>query len=186
MTTIRFEHGDNALEINTEPCGDGHRVRLGDGKEFDIQIDPLQPSVAAITVTQRDPLGSPGAVQFLRIPFVRDGQTITLAWLGQVYRFDTAGHERTKAPAESGRVVSPTGGTVVDILVAEGDAVAADQQIAIVEAMKVMTPIEAPCAGQIVKLFVTRGQRIDEGADIALVEIANSVEATGSSDSDER
>ena len=49
----------------------------------------------------------------------------------------------------SGSVTSPASGVVADILVEVGQEVQADQQLAVVEAMKVMTPIESPLSGRV-------------------------------------
>jgi biotin carboxyl carrier protein len=60
-------------------------------------------------------------------------------------------------------VRSPAVGTVVEVLVAVGDAVAVDQEIAVVESMKVEIPVLAPSAGVVTALPVAAGQLVQAG-----------------------
>jgi len=59
---------------------------------------------------------------------------------------------------------------VADLLVTVGQEVEVYQPVAVIEAMKVMTPIDALIAGRVAELFVERGQRIEQGAAIARIE----------------
>lgn len=54
-------------------------------------------------------------------------------------------------------------GTVWKILVREGDAVAEEQQVAILESMKMEMPLEAPRAGTVEKIHAAEGQAVEEG-----------------------
>ncbi|MBW8330503.1 MAG: biotin/lipoyl-binding protein [Prolixibacteraceae bacterium] len=51
-------------------------------------------------------------------------------------------------------------GTVIDILVKEGQKVASGQSILILEAMKMLNDIKMPFKGKIVKVYVEIGQKI--------------------------
>lgn len=51
-------------------------------------------------------------------------------------------------------------GTIIDILVKEGQKVAAGQSILILEAMKMYNDIKMPFKGKIVKVYVEIGQKI--------------------------
>jgi acetyl-CoA/propionyl-CoA carboxylase biotin carboxyl carrier protein len=70
----------------------------------------------------------------------------------------------------SGAVVSPMQGTVLDVKVAEGDAVEAGQVICIVEAMKMENEVTAPVAGRIAELAVAPLQPISIGERICAIE----------------
>lgn len=69
------------------------------------------------------------------------------------------------APAAAGaiNVVSPLAGTVVSVDVAVGDTVAAGQQLVMLEAMKMNTPIQAPRAGTVSAVSAQAGQSVAEG-----------------------
>lgn len=64
------------------------------------------------------------------------------------------------AAAESGDVLSTMNGVVVDVLVAEGDFVAAEQALMIVEAMKMQHQITAPIAGRVASIMVSAGDQV--------------------------
>ncbi len=76
-------------------------------------------------------------------------------------------HAGSPAGATDGKqVISPMHGIVAQLKVAAGDAVAADQVIAIVEAMKMMNEIVSHRAGTIGSVDVKTGDTIESGAPI--------------------
>jgi acetyl-CoA carboxylase biotin carboxyl carrier protein len=54
-------------------------------------------------------------------------------------------------------------GTVWKIEVKEGDEVAEEQTVVILESMKMEMPVEAPEAGRVAKILVSEGQAVEEG-----------------------
>ena len=54
--------------------------------------------------------------------------------------------------------------------VAEGDVVRAGQQVAIIEAMKLMIPVEADRSGRVVEVLVTDGESVEHGQPLLLLE----------------
>jgi biotin carboxyl carrier protein len=64
---------------------------------------------------------------------------------------------------------SPMPGMVVKVLVQEGDVVAVEQPLLIVEAMKMQNELAAPVAGKIVNLSVKPGEAVE--GDQVLLEI---------------
>jgi pyruvate carboxylase subunit B len=77
------------------------------------------------------------------------------------------------APASSNvggtEVPAAVNGAVWKILVKEGDYVEADQQIMILEAMKMEIDINAPVAGTIRKILVNNTQAVEEGQTLAII-----------------
>jgi urea carboxylase len=73
-------------------------------------------------------------------------------------------------PDGAALVEAPFGGSVWKLLKGVGDAVAAGETIAIIEAMKTEFPVESPAAGTVAALYVTERQAINPGAPmLALV-----------------
>jgi biotin carboxyl carrier protein len=60
-------------------------------------------------------------------------------------------------------------GTVIKVLVAEGDAVTARQPLVVLEAMKMETPIVAPYEATVKRVHVEEGARV--GGGTLLVEL---------------
>ncbi len=59
-------------------------------------------------------------------------------------------------------VKAPMAGTILELLVAAGDTVEAEDELLILESMKMEIPIEAPQAGTIGAISVTEGQPVQE------------------------
>lgn len=57
-----------------------------------------------------------------------------------------------------------TGGTLWKMHVKEGDAVEEEQELFIMEVMKMEVPYEAPVAGTVVKVHIAEGDAVEEGA----------------------
>lgn len=67
-------------------------------------------------------------------------------------------------------IKSEVAGTVWKITATEGAALAADDEVLIVEAMKMEIPVVAPAPGTLVKLLVAEGEAVAEGQDVAWIE----------------
>jgi biotin carboxyl carrier protein len=60
-------------------------------------------------------------------------------------------------------------GTVWKLLVAVGDAVAAEQELLILESMKMEIPALAPDAGVVQRLLVAEGEAVGEGQPLLVI-----------------
>ncbi|MHB1986810.1 MAG: acetyl-CoA carboxylase biotin carboxylase subunit [Acidimicrobiales bacterium] len=69
-----------------------------------------------------------------------------------------------------GRVTVPMQGTIVKVLVAEGDAVTSGQTICVLEAMKMENPVNADRAGVVKELKVKPGDALGAGDVVAVLE----------------
>ncbi|MCG6971444.1 MAG: sodium-extruding oxaloacetate decarboxylase subunit alpha [Gammaproteobacteria bacterium] len=78
------------------------------------------------------------------------------------------GSNRPKAN-EPGDVTTSMPGTIVDVLVKEGDQVSAGDPLLVTEAMKMETEIQAPIAGKIAAIHVAKGDSVNPNE--ALIEI---------------
>ena len=75
---------------------------------------------------------------------------------------------RPKA-SKPGHVTASMPGTIVDVLISEGDSVNAGDPILVTEAMKMETEVQAPVAGKVVAINVQKGDSVNPHE--ALVEI---------------
>jgi 3-methylcrotonyl-CoA carboxylase alpha subunit len=71
----------------------------------------------------------------------------------------------------SGRIVAPMPGTVIAVLVTEGQAVGKHQSLMVIEAMKMEHTLRAPSAGRVAKLRVAIGDQVVEGAELVILEV---------------
>lgn len=75
------------------------------------------------------------------------------------------------------RITSPVAGTVIVVSVAEGDSVVAGQVVAVIDAMKMETRLEALCDGRVSDIRAQVGDQVEAG--VLLVELDPEGEGTG-------
>lgn len=66
-------------------------------------------------------------------------------------------------------MIAPMNGTIVEVLVAAGDAVEADQAVVIMEAMKMEYTIRASHAGTVENVFYAAGDLVTDGAELLTI-----------------
>ncbi|MDQ3914325.1 MAG: carbamoyl phosphate synthase [Actinomycetota bacterium] len=76
----------------------------------------------------------------------------------------------THGAASGGDLVAPMQGTILKVLVAEGERVEAGQPVVVLEAMKMENSIAAPLAGTVVEITVEPGETAGAGQLLARVE----------------
>ena len=67
-------------------------------------------------------------------------------------------------------ILAPLAGKIVKLHVAPGAAVEEDDEVLVIEAMKMETPIFAPCDGTITALKMKEGDDVEEDDVIAVIE----------------
>jgi acetyl-CoA carboxylase biotin carboxyl carrier protein len=68
------------------------------------------------------------------------------------------------------RVVSNMAGVILEFLVKPGDAVVIDQDVAMLESMKMQIPVQSTVAGTVKTLKVSEGDFVDDGDTIMEIE----------------
>jgi len=74
------------------------------------------------------------------------------------------------AAAAAGSLLAPMPGTVITVLVAEGDRVEAGAPVLVLEAMKMQHTVSAPASGTVIELDVKAGVQVAAGEVLAVVE----------------
>jgi len=67
-------------------------------------------------------------------------------------------------------VLAPLSGKIVSLSVEPGAAVEEDDEILVIEAMKMETPIFAPCSGTVSKIAVKEGDAVEEDDLLAIID----------------
>ena len=60
-------------------------------------------------------------------------------------------------------VPAPVGGSVKELLISPGEQVTADQELLIIESMKMEIPLESPAAGRVAEILISPPATINEG-----------------------
>jgi acetyl-CoA/propionyl-CoA carboxylase biotin carboxyl carrier protein len=80
------------------------------------------------------------------------------------------GGSRGGLAAPTGAVVAPMQGTIVKVLVEQGQEVDAGQPVCVLEAMKMENNITASAAGTVTELMVAAGDSVSPGDAVAIIE----------------
>ncbi|MDD1749240.1 MAG: biotin/lipoyl-binding protein [Methanothrix sp.] len=109
----------------------------------------------------------PSTAQTPTVPFVRPQVAATVTTSVKI-----APTGPINAPADLSKVVTaPIPGTIISIMVKEGDHVIAGQEICSLEAMKMKNAIRANHPGTIARIMINPGDRVSQGQP--LVEYAD-------------
>ncbi|UTT46244.1 acetyl/propionyl/methylcrotonyl-CoA carboxylase subunit alpha [Micrococcus luteus] len=153
----------------------GMRVRVGDEDRIltapaaDAEVDEDAGALAGVNLLAGDPR-DPRSAWLHRDGAAWQVRRLTRAEVVEAARAAAAAR-RAPAGAASPEARTPMPGTVVAVSVATGDTVAAGQELAVVEAMKMERPVTAAVAG-VVTVHVAEGDSVAAQALIAVVEPA--------------
>ncbi len=141
------------------------RVHLDEWVEVPAGVttrEPLRPQVKGLTRVQ---LGDERALAVAR------RHEVEVVHRGQRYVFAFADpFADTAAAVGNGTLTAPMPGTVLEVKVAEGDRVEADQTLGMMEAMKMELALKAPFAGTVTAVGSNAGEQVALGAVLFTVE----------------
>ncbi len=58
---------------------------------------------------------------------------------------------------------APMAGSLKELLIAPGESVSEQQELLVIESMKMEIPLESPASGTVTEILVTAPQQIEEG-----------------------
>jgi biotin carboxyl carrier protein len=160
---LTYRLGDEPITLDVEPAGDGITVRLPDGSRHRVRAEFGAGDVLELALDE----GS-GPARVVRMVCARTPRGTEISYDGRLYLFAAPSAVRSGAGGRksSGMVAAPMSGTVVEVRVREGESVTAYQTLAVIEAMKVMAPLDAPFAGMVARVHVEAGRQVAHGAPI--------------------
>ena len=162
---LRYQVGKRKYVVETERSGGALKLRL-DGRQAVVEVISEQDGqIRAIVEGQAVSAG-----------LAFDGLDALVSLGGESYRLskppppDVDGTGPGGADAPGASLTAPMPGTVVKVLVGEGDEVEEGQVLLVLEAMKMEQPVAAPHAGRIASLPYGEGTLVPGGAVLAEIE----------------
>lgn len=145
-------------------AGEGGRLScMVDGKAIDVDVHAVQEGVLSLIVEGRQYRcvldGDAVVIAGLRYEFALDDPRSLRGRLGAG---DSAAGPRTVKASMPGRVVR--------VLVQEGDEVAEQQGVIVIEAMKMQNELKTPRAGRVAKVAVAVDATVSAGEVLIVVE----------------
>ncbi len=70
----------------------------------------------------------------------------------------------------SAEILAPLAGKVIQLNLEVGATVEEDEEIMVIEAMKMETPVFAPCGGKVKEILVAEGGEVAEDQVLAIVD----------------
>ena len=163
---LRYSAGGREYEVQAERSGiGGLRLRFDEREAF---VELLSAGNGMLNAVVE------GKPRVAGLAF--DGLDVLVSIGGESYRLakppppdvDGSGQEGTDATGAS--LTAPMPGTVVRVLVGEGDEVEEGQLLLVLEAMKMEQPVTAPHAGRVASLPYGEGALVPGGAVLAEIE----------------
>ena len=139
------------------------------GVDYDVEINEVEGSLAKVNVNGIDfdvELKQPISVgkQMKKVKLEKPvAAPVTAA---------APGAAPVPAPVEAGsgaKVLAPLPGTVTEVCVKVGDAVAMGDTVVVLEAMKMQNNIEAESSGTVTSVLVSKGDTVMEGAPLITI-----------------
>lgn len=139
------------------------------GVDYDVEINEVEGSLAKVNVNGIDfdvELKQPISVgkQMKKVKLEKPvAAPVTAA---------ATGAAPVPAPVEAGsgaKVLAPLPGTVTEVCVKVGDAVAMGDTVVVLEAMKMQNNIEAENSGTVTSVLVSKGDTVMEGAPLITI-----------------
>ena len=146
---------DDRLVVDGEPkdytfevLREGYVSMIVDGKSLPVSVEPIGENTLRVTID-----GRRTEVQ------VKDERDLLVEEFG-------LGDDA----AAGGEVRAPMPGLVLDVLVDEGDEVAAEQGLLVLEAMKMENELKAPSGGIVTAIHATSGDAVEKDALLIAIE----------------
>ena len=159
---LRFVSHGESYQLSARREGDGWRMALRE-RVLHVEVATLAPSELVLALD--------GRCERFRIARELDSGDLLLAWRGRAYRLARPGPLSADAAVRAGgqdgaSLAAPMPGTLVKLLVREGEAVQEGQPLVVLEAMKMEHTVVAPYSGVVRRLPFAEGASVAGGAPL--------------------
>ena len=160
MTEFSLRQNEAEKKFRAHRQGNEIKIEL-EGETAVFQLISQTDEGILLERTQPD-----GSRQQWRLIGHKEGSKRTLWLNGRTHHYERVLPRGTGAAHDDASLASVIPAVVADILVSEGDKVAAGDKLILLESMKMVIPIQAPYDGIIKSLNCTKGESIQAGAPL--------------------
>jgi len=168
------------MEISLKLQNDLYSVdfALEKGQKFTARVGETDLAGELIQISDNE-LWLKAAGRTERVRFARNDEKVFVALNGHVYEFELPEKEEASRPGHGGhstepenKICAPMPGKILKLFVKEGQEVAGDDPLFIVEAMKMENEIKSPRAGVIKKINFAVNDLVSVGQPIIEMEFS--------------
>lgn len=159
--------GDKEIKITVQEVGIALYKVMLDGQEHLVDVHHVQKSVWSVLYENAS----------FEVDLYKKDDEFEVLIAGDHYKFSLANEQRKALmrysgvhPKEKALLTAPMPGSVVKLLVNEGDKVKANQGVIVIEAMKMENELKATHPGKIQKIFVKEGEMVETGAKLLQID----------------
>ena len=169
MATYEVRLGERVLRVEVRRGREGVFVRLDGGPEQPATFHQVRGVLHSLVLGERrhellaDTQGAEARVVVGGLEYTAQVLDEAHARLAAVAVARAGGHTRRELKA-------PMPGLVVKVLCQAGDQVAANQPLAVLQAMKMENELSLPHGGAVVQVNVSEGQTVDQNQILVVVE----------------
>jgi biotin carboxyl carrier protein len=157
--------GDDTIQFDLEPSTSGDVAATIQGRSYRLQPTEVEPGIFWFTQNGRSVEVQVSASSNGYVVLI-NGHRVNVRLLDRRALLQGAGSRTRNSRNE---VRSPMPGKIVRILVREGDRVDKDDDLLIVEAMKMQNRMSASGAGIVEKIMVAEGETVNAGDLLVVV-----------------
>ncbi len=153
-------HQDREERVHLERTESGYRIEIGEAS-YNVDVAQAEGTIHSLLINGQQHEVSVGHRKqgTYWVSLADGGSEVEI--MDPLTHLARASHEASGGGVKQVTAYMP--GRVVEILVAEGDEVAAGQGVVVLEAMKMKNEIQAEAAGTIARLLVEQDQAVEGG-----------------------
>ncbi|MEX0999825.1 MAG: biotin/lipoyl-containing protein [Thermodesulfobacteriota bacterium] len=160
--TYTFKIKDQVFSVEIEKEKDQTVVKINE-KDIPVEFEKIDDNLYSIILGGKS----------LTIGVLKDGKNLQVFMDGDLFEIQAISErdQRKSSQVLSGvqEIKSPMPSRVVKILKDEGDEVAADEGVVVVEAMKMESELKSPIDGKVTDVAVNEGDAVEAGTTLLIV-----------------
>lgn len=147
---LQYEYKNELYKVQVEHASDAFQISIGD-RTYQVSASELKEGLLHVTANNH----------FFSPRIFLSGQNRFIFLNGETYCLKRSHHPSAAHAHVEGEIISPIGGKVVRVFVSEGDLVEKNQDLLIIESMKMEHKVKSPVKGVVMRVRYREGAVVD-------------------------